>query len=91
MVHKLWAKMLLSSHIVGFFDSQYLMKEPINMLQLLNGGNHQGKVASDATPFGSIWSGVPSHAQNLPRLARGAFGRSGEERQVKDSSELKIT
>ena len=66
--------MLLSSQIAVFFDPQYLWKESINMLQFLNGGNCQEKVESHATPFGSIWSGVPSHAQNLPRLARAAFG-----------------
>ena len=70
--------MLLSSQIAGFFDPQYLLEESINMLQLLNGGNRQGQVESDATPFGSICSGVPSRAQNLPRLARAAFGFSGE-------------
>ena len=48
--------MLLSSQIAGFFDPQYLLEESINMLQLLNGGNRQGQVESDATPFGSIWS-----------------------------------
>ena len=46
--------MLLSSQIAGFFDPQYLLKESINMLQFLNGGNHQEKVESGATPFGSI-------------------------------------
>ena len=70
--------MLLSNQIAGFFDPQYLLEESINMLQFLNGGNRQGQVESDATPFGSIWSGVPSHAQNLPRLARAAFDLSGE-------------
>lgn len=46
--------MLLSSHIAGFFDPQYLLEESINMLQFLNGGNRQGQVESAATPFGSI-------------------------------------
>ena len=36
------------------FDPQYLLEESINMLQFLNGGNRQGQVESDATPFGSI-------------------------------------
>ena len=46
--------MLFSSQIAGFFDPQYLLEESINMLQFLNGGNRQGQVKSDATPFGSI-------------------------------------
>ena len=46
--------MLLSSQIAGFFDPQYFVEQSINMLQFLNGGNHQGQVESDATPFGSV-------------------------------------
>ena len=46
--------MLFSGQFAGFFDPQYLLEESINMLQFLNGGNRQGQVESDATPFGSI-------------------------------------
>ena len=44
------------------------------MFQVLHGGSHQGKVASKATTFSSILPSLPSHAQNLPRLASAAFG-----------------
>ena len=43
MVHKLRAKMFLSNQIVGFFEPQYLLKESINILQVLHGCNHEGK------------------------------------------------
>ena len=46
--------MFLSSQIAGFFDSQYLLEESINVLPFLNGGNRQGQVEFDATPFGTI-------------------------------------
>ena len=65
--------MLLSNEIAGFFDPQYLLKESINMLQFLHGFSHQRKVASEATTFSSMWTGVSSHTQNLPRLANAAF------------------
>ena len=56
-LEKFWFKtlkveMLLSNQIAGFFDHQHFWKESINVLDFLHGGSHQGKIASEATPFG---------------------------------------
>ena len=34
---------LLSNHIAGFFDHQYLWREPIKVLDSLHGDSHQGR------------------------------------------------
>ena len=47
------------NQIPGFFDHQYLWKEFIDLLNFLHGSNHRGKLASETTNFGWVWSVVP--------------------------------
>ena len=46
---------LSSNQITVFFDTQYLWKESISIVDFLNGDNHQGKVVSKSTIFGWVW------------------------------------
>ena len=46
--------MFSASQIALSFDHQYLWKESINLLGLLNGDNHQREVASQTTSFGWV-------------------------------------
>ena len=52
LAQKLQATMLQSNQIVGFFDPQYVLKESINILQVLHGCSHQVQYghACPATP-----------------------------------------
>ena len=59
VVHKLWARMLLSNQIVGFLDHEYLWTLWINLFGFLHGDIHQGKVASENTIFGEVCPGMP--------------------------------
>ena len=54
-----WPKMLSTNHIAVFFDHQDLWNESSNILDLLYGHNHEGKLGSGATTFGWVWPLVP--------------------------------
>ena len=63
LVHKLKARKFLSSQIAELFDHELLRKGPVNILELLYGASHQGKVASETTIFMLMLPGMPTYAQ----------------------------
>ena len=52
-----------SNQILGFFDNQCFWKERIDISDFSHGDIYQGQVASEATTFGWVYPGLPSHTQ----------------------------
>ena len=50
----------------------------------------QGKIASETANCGSKWLGVSTQTQTWLACPSGAFGRTGEDTQIKNSSGWKI-
>lgn len=54
------AKNALHESVAGFYNNQYLWKKLITILDFfLHGVNYQGRLGSETTTFGCVYSDVP--------------------------------